>query len=69
MAANTVTPSTIGVSGGVDIEISGNGFGADTGAVNVTINSQPCVVKTVTMTTIVCEAPALPAGTNSILVS
>lgn len=68
MVANTVTPSTIGVSGGVDIEITGNGFGTETGAVNVTINSETCVVKTVTMTTILCEAPALIAGTYTIKV-
>ena len=68
MTATSVTPGTIGVSGGIDITIAGNGFGTSTEGVSVIIDSQSCVVKEVSMTSIVCEAPALTAGTLNVQV-
>ena len=69
MSATSATPNTIGISGGMDITVNGNGFGSNKDDVAVKFGTDDCVVKSVEMTKIVCTAPALADGSYDVNVS
>lgn len=69
MAVTSITPPTGAATGGLEVEISGGGLGYLKESVQATIGGIGCVVKSVTMTTIVCVTPALSDGIYDVNVS
>lgn len=69
MDVTSITPSTGAASGGLELKISGGGFGYVKESVQVTIGGSTCVVKSVTMTTLTCMTPALTDGVYDVTVS
>eukprot|EP00294_Goniomonas_avonlea_P000790 CAMPEP_0114540280 /NCGR_PEP_ID=MMETSP0114-20121206/678_1 /TAXON_ID=31324 /ORGANISM="Goniomonas sp, Strain m" /LENGTH=981 /DNA_ID=CAMNT_0001724421 /DNA_START=71 /DNA_END=3014 /DNA_ORIENTATION=+ len=56
-----IMPTRGATTGGTQITISGNSFGTSAADVGVTVGGRPCVVASVTMTTIICTIKASPA--------
>lgn len=69
MEISSVNPSIGASSGGLEIKISGSGFGYNKDTVQVNIGANTCVVTSVTMTIITCVTPAITGGVYDVTVS
>ena len=67
--ATQVLPATGAATGGLEIEISGGGFGTSIEGVLVEIGGKKCSVQQVTMNIITCITPDLVDGFHDIIVS